>query len=61
MFDFIKRFKEPSTWRGVIMLGTAFGVTISPETVEVIIATGTGLVGLVGVLTGDSTEEEERF
>lgn len=52
----LERLKEPSTWRGMIMLLTAFGIAMTPEMIEAIIATGTGLAGLVGVLTTDSKE-----
>lgn len=49
----LKRFKEPSTYRGLAMLATAFGVTVNPEIMEYIIAAGTGLSGLIGMFTGD--------
>lgn len=47
----IERLREPSTWRGAIMLLTALGVDFRPELVTEIITAGTGLAGLVGVLT----------
>jgi hypothetical protein len=47
----IDRLKEPSTWRGLIMLATAFGVNISPDLSNVIISVGVGGAGLVGVVT----------
>ncbi|MBF0164596.1 MAG: hypothetical protein HQL97_08585 [Magnetococcales bacterium] len=50
----IERFREPSTWRGMVMLMTAFGVSISPDTVTDVVAVGTGVSGLIGVLTGDT-------
>ncbi|MBF0625114.1 MAG: hypothetical protein HQL82_09945 [Magnetococcales bacterium] len=48
---FMERLNEPSTWRGLIMLGTALGLTVSPETAAQVVAVGTGLAGLVGTLT----------
>ena len=47
------RLKEPSTWRGLAMMATAFGVSVSPDMMEYIIAAGTGLSGLVGMFTSD--------
>ncbi|MBF0176517.1 MAG: hypothetical protein HQL63_06680 [Magnetococcales bacterium] len=47
----MERLQEPSTWRGMIMLATALGIDMRPELVTEIIATGTGLAGLVGMLT----------
>lgn len=49
----IDRMKEPSTWRGIILLLTAVGVPIAPELQSVIISAGLGLAGLVGAVTPD--------
>ena len=49
----LERAKEPSTWRGLVMLLTALGVSVSPEFTNTIVAAGTGLAGLIGVLTKD--------
>ena len=48
-----ERLSEPSTWRGIMMLLTAFGVTISPELQEYIISGGLALVGIIGMVTKD--------
>ncbi|MBF0444251.1 MAG: hypothetical protein HQL68_01575 [Magnetococcales bacterium] len=50
----INRLKEPSTWRSLILLLTAFGLSISPEAMEHIVTVGVGLSGLVGIVTTDS-------
>jgi hypothetical protein len=50
---FIERAKEPSTWRGVILLLAAIGVPIAPDLAESIIAVGMALAGLIGVFTSD--------
>ena len=47
----ISRFKEPSTYRGLVWLLTAFGVTLKPEVWEQITAVGMAVAGLIGVLT----------
>jgi len=52
--DYIKeRLKEPSTWRGIILLLTAAGVPIAPAMAEQIIAVGMAAAGLVAVATSD--------
>ena len=47
------RLKEPSTWRGMILLCTAFGVPIAPQMAEAIVAVGLALAGGVGVVAPD--------
>lgn len=50
----VSRAQEPSTWRGIVMLLTAFGITLAPELVAAIAATGMSVAGLIGVLTKGS-------
>lgn len=47
----VERLQEASTWRGIIMLLTSLGVGVAPELITPIIAAGTGLAGVVGVVT----------
>jgi len=55
--EYIKaRMKEPSTWRGIILLVTACGVPIAPGMGEAIIAVGLALAGGVGVVAPDKKE-----
>lgn len=49
----INRLKEASTWRGIAMLLTAFGLHIAPELQEAVIATGVSAAGLIGVVFPD--------
>ena len=49
----LDRIKEPSTWRGLILFVTGFGITLSPEIATNIVAAGTGIAGLVGIMTAD--------
>lgn len=44
----IARLKEPSTYRGIVMCFTAFGILISPEQLEAVTFIGLFLVGLLG-------------
>lgn len=50
----IDRAREASTWRGLVMLATAFGVTLDAAKTEAIIAAGMALAGLIAVLVPDS-------
>jgi len=49
----IARLREPSTWRGAVMLAISLGIGISPEQMETIITLGTAIVGAIGVLAKD--------
>ena len=54
MKEYVKeRLKDPSTWRGIILLLTAVGVPIAPAMGEAIICVGLALAGGVGVVTPD--------
>ncbi len=54
MFNYIlDRAKEPSTWRGLVLLITAAGVNIAPELANAVVTFGIGLAGLLGVVTKD--------
>lgn len=41
--------KQESTWRGLITIVTAAGVTIEPELATHIIAVGLALVGMINI------------
>jgi len=49
----VERSREPSTWRGLILVATAAGATISPEWNQAIITLGVALACGVGVATSD--------
>ena len=58
MLDFIlERGKEASTWRGLVALATAVGITVEPALGEAIVALGLAVIGVLGVLTKDKTNE----
>lgn len=46
----VERLSENSTWRGIILLGTALGLRLEPELQNQIIAAGLSLVGLINVI-----------
>lgn len=49
----LARLREASTWRGLILLATALGLSLEPEQEEAIVVAGLGLAGLIGVLLPD--------
>ena len=49
----IERLKEKSTWRGMVAIATALGVTVSPELTEAIIAIGLALIGVINVVRAE--------
>ena len=53
----LERLKEPSSWRGLVLIATAFGVTLNPDLVSSIIAVGTGLAGVIGFAFKDKVAE----
>lgn len=50
--------REPSTWRGLVMILTAVGVQISPEQVNATIAAGVALAGMIGVFFKDQSNDK---
>lgn len=49
----VERAKEASTWRGLAVLGSAFGVFANPEQAHVIIGAVAGLFGAVDVVKSE--------
>lgn len=50
----LARLREPSTWRGIVWILTAAGVSLSPELWETITAVGMAVAGLIGVITREN-------
>lgn len=53
----LDRLKEPSSWRGLVMIATAFGVSVNTELMDSIIVAGTGLAGVIGFVFKDKVAE----
>ena len=49
----LDRLKEPSTWRGIVMIVTAAGINLSPEEAAGIASIGVGVAGVIGAVTRD--------
>ena len=52
--------REPSTWRGLIWLLTAAGLTFGPDQQTAIVTAGMAVAGLVGAFANDSTPRDPR-
>ena len=49
----LTRFREPSTWRGLVWLATVAGLSLRPDQAEAIVTLGMALAGLLGVFLRD--------
>jgi hypothetical protein len=60
MKDWIsKRLHEASTWRGLVWLLAAAGITISPEIADAVAILGLALAGLLDVLIREKIRDGE--
>lgn len=50
----LARLKEPSAWRGMVMILTSLGMTLSPEQSDAIVGAGIAIVGLIGAFAPDA-------
>jgi hypothetical protein len=50
---FLRRLREPSTWRGLVWLATVAGLSLRPDQAEAIVTAGMALAGLLGVFLAD--------
>lgn len=50
----VARLREPSTWRGIVWLATALGVSLKPEVWEQVAAVGMAVAGLIGVIAREN-------
>ena len=49
----LARAGEPSTWRGLMLVGTGLGISVAPERLELIVSLGTITAGIIGALAAD--------
>lgn len=49
LYYLLDRLNENSTWRGVLLVATALGVSLSPSHQEAIVSAGLGLVGAINI------------
>lgn len=46
----LTKLGENSTWRGIILVGTALGLKLEPALQEQILVAGLGLIGLINII-----------
>jgi len=51
--DYVARLKEPSTWAGIGVLLSLFGVNFAPEQAQVFVQGGVGFAGLLAIFLGE--------
>jgi hypothetical protein len=51
----IDQLKQPSTWRGIVILCSSLGYALTPDMGQAIIAVGLAVSGLIGILAGPDT------
>jgi hypothetical protein len=56
----LQRAKEPSTWRGLVLIATSAGCVITPAMADAIVALGIGLAGVIGVVTADKKTDNSE-
>lgn len=45
------RLREPSTWRGLVWVLTAAGISVYPEMIPTLTAGGAFVAGIIGMVT----------
>ena len=55
MNTILARLKEPSTYRGLALLGAVVGVHISPDMTGAIASTAAGIVALIEIFRKEKT------
>ncbi len=60
MNTILKYLNQPSTWRGLITVLAGFGVAISPELAEKIIAFGVAGFGIVEVVRDERNAKKSK-
>lgn len=53
MANILAALKQESTWRGIIAIATAAGVSISPDLATHVIAVGMALIGTINIAKKD--------
>ena len=53
MKTLLEHLKQESTWRGLIAIAMAFGLTITPDQQNAILAAGLAVIGLINTVKRD--------
>ena len=57
----LDRFKERSTWAGLLALLGSLGIALNPEQTEAIIALGLAVIGVISVFIKERNVDEKRI
>lgn len=49
----LDRAREASTWRGLVLIASALGASLTPERAEAIVTAGLAVAGIVGAALPD--------
>ena len=55
---FIERIQEPSSYRGLVVVASSVGITLSPESATQILIIAGGIVGLIEIIKDEKKETE---
>ena len=53
----VARLQEPTTWRGLVLILTAFGTQLAPEKQEAVMALGLLIAGVIGAAVPDREKQ----
>lgn len=56
----LARLREASTWRGLVALLAALGISLNPEQIEAIVGGGLAIIGVIGVFFPDKASENNK-
>lgn len=55
-YDYLTRLREPSTWAGLGILLSLFGINMAPEDAQLFVNGGVGLGGLLAVFMREKND-----
>lgn len=55
-YDYLARLREPSTWAGLGILLSLFGINMAPEDAQLFVNGGVGLAGLLAVFMREKND-----
>ena len=55
----VARLREPSTWRGLVLIATAIGAHLTESQVDQVVQVGLFLAGLIGAALPDAKPDPQ--
>ena len=56
----LNRMHEPKTWRGLVLIATAAGAKLAPDSIEAIVTGGLLLAGILGAVVPERKHPRRR-